>query len=255
MSHCGKYAGWMTDAALGALAPGRERELHSHVAVCQACREAYQHARKLAALVDQGVKSLVAREPSLQFANRLRVRIGEERAPERFPPLRWKFLTATAVAAAFAVALVYGTLRRPNPAPRAIRPAVDDASNQRLEIPQMPVRPERPATNQTRVRGGYQSAGNGEPKVARLVSRRRRAARLLSSPAEPEVLVPPGQFEAILQLAAQIRSGRIDGKQLIAADAKIKKPLKINSIKIAPLEPQESVPADPSEESPRSLQP
>jgi len=47
--------------------------------------------------------------------------------------------------------------------------------------------------------------------------------------------VPPGQFEAVMQFADAIRSGRIDGKQLLAAEQETDKPLKIKPLEIAPL--------------------
>ena len=59
--------------------------------------------------------------------------------------------------------------------------------------------------------------------------------------AEPEVLVEPGQLEGAMQLADALRSGRIDGAKLIAAERQLYAPLEIKPLEIVPLSPPEPV--------------
>jgi len=66
----------------------------------------------------------------------------------------------------------------------------------------------------------------------------RHSARDLGSSSQPEILVLPGQLGAILQFASAVRSGKIDGQQLLAAQEESEKPLEIVPIEIAPLSPQ-----------------
>jgi hypothetical protein len=221
--NCEQYGGWMTHAALGALNPMRERELLAHVGECEVCREAYRHACELAALVDRGVESVVAGEPSPHFAARLRVRIAEEPARTRFNWFGWKPAAAALAVVLLVAALVFfrGTPRT-NPQPAAARVASEANSNAARSSSQ-PKPHNEVASEQPAVAAGHAQ----RPLVARRQSTRER---------EPEVIVPPGQLEAVMQLAADIRSGRIDGKQLVAANAQANRPVDIAPIEIAPLD-------------------
>jgi Putative zinc-finger len=239
---CKKYVDWMTDAALGELAPERERDLMAHIAGCEGCRKAYEQARQFAVMVDRAVQSLVAGEPSPQFAARLRSEIADERRAPRFAWFAWKpAAAALAVAAVIALFFVFRAPEYRNPARRTTKSGRDMASVGTAASPANPVtnlpagspanlRAHRSLSARVPTGGG----GPGEVSVARLVPRR-HAARRANSPAEPEVIVPPGQLEAIMKLVAEIRSGRLDGKQLIAAQKELSKPLQIDSIQIPPL--------------------
>jgi hypothetical protein len=209
---CEKYSAWMTDAALGELAPGREPELLAHAAGCDACREAYQHAQQVAAFVDRGVVSLVSGEPSPHFMPRVRARIAAEPAPSRYG---WLVAWAPAAAGALALAAVLLVLLIRSPRPgNPNRVSIAPAENP-------------PAT----------APATSPPRAAAVVAR--RDARFSRSPvshnspeAQAEVLVQPGQFAAVLQYADALRSGRIDGDQLIAAQQSLDKPLEMTPIEI-----------------------
>jgi hypothetical protein len=239
MSSCEKYGDWMRDAALGALAQRRERELLAHVGECDACREAYELGCELVALVDHGVESLVAGEPSPHFDSRLRARIAEEPSAARSAWFTWRPAAAALALAALIAAVVFfrGSPQQANPRPTSalIRPeSTAKASPSALNEPS-------PRSHASAERPMVAASGD---------SHRQLVAGHAPPRHEPEVIVPPGQLEAIMQLAAEIRFGRIDGEQLVAADAQIKKPLDIAPIEIAPLEkPQSDVdaPAAPAD--------
>ena len=252
MQDCRKFEKSLLDAALGPLAPERERDLHAHIAQCEPCRKAYQHACDLSALVDRGVASLVAGEPSPHFAARLRARIANEQPEPRFAWLEWKPVAAAlALASVLAVAGIVWITTHRNPAPTAVSSAREIASVRTASSPVGPAanphsgtpagsQPRsslsaRPPTEHGRA-GSSQPAQPGDVAVARLVPRRPGADRRANSLAEPEVIVPPGQLEAVMQLAAAIRSGRIDGKQLLAAQKDMDKPIDIPPLEIKPIQ-------------------
>lgn len=226
MDRCEKYADWIADAAAGGLMPGRETQLLGHTEECDACREAYRRARELAACVDRGVASLVAGEASPYFASRLRARIAEERAPVRS---LWRgrkpVVTGLLVAAVVVVAVVSRGPLRHDPQQKNIHGGDDEpavaspwASNSgRAATPLVPSR---------------RRVGTSQPN-----SQRRGTLRTVLARSQPEVLVPPGQLDAILQFARAVGSGEIDGQQLLAAQEEAEKPLEIAPLEIAPLSP------------------
>ncbi|HEX5423196.1 MAG TPA: hypothetical protein VFW94_06585 [Candidatus Acidoferrales bacterium] len=280
MTHREEYERWIDDAAVGALDPRRERELLAHAGECDSCREAYQHARELAAMVDRGVESLVAGEPSPHFTTRLRARIAEEQPASRSIWPTWKPAAAGLVSAVALAVLIAVLLPKHRPfGPNAVRPNPNMTSAARIQAPvaaESPTAKPPRRVGQSRVRGGYPPApevarrtmpsrtqlasrsGSHDKRAVRLpwasrdlASRAldRRAAGLPSadgrrnSPAEPElpdVIVPPGQLAAVMQLAADIASGRIDGKQFLAEQAEtqknMQKPIDIAPIEIKPIE-------------------
>jgi Putative zinc-finger len=236
--HCKKYGDWMTDAALGGLAPRHERELLAHAAACDTCREAYRHAREVAAFVDRGVESLVSGEPSPHFPARLRRRIADEPMPAPFTWLSWRPVAAIAVA--MAIFTVLATREWPGARPHTTpinfpSPAIP---NTRLTTNQPP--PHRPPA----ARAGWH-AGHAEPRVLASVSTRRGFSPYLGPSPQPEVLVPPGQLVAVMELAKAIESRHIDGKELLAAEQRADAPLEIKPLEIAPLGPTEQ--GSPSE--------
>lgn len=210
---CEKYSTWMTESALGALAPGRESELLAHAAECDACREAYKHAREVAAFVDRGVASLVNGTPSPHFNTRLRARIASEPAPARFHWPAWATAaSALAVAAILLILLARGgrTLNPHSAVPVASQSQPSSTPSVTFNLPTQPAATEPPSA----------------PRPHRVFR------RFVPRSNEPEVLVQPGQFAAVLQYADALRSGRIDGEQIVAAQQLLDKPLEVTPIEI-----------------------
>jgi hypothetical protein len=263
MKRCEKYTGWISDEALRRLAPGREGELLAHATECDDCRAAYEHARELAKLVDEGIESLVAGAPSAHFEARLRARIAEEHAPARFVWLGWKSMSV-ALAVALVAAVVFVSY-----APRSNnrRPAPPDTQTAALKNPgSTPAAGFNSASNaggsttHSREKPGglaatsrgvsHDKRGSGlswavQATNLRPASRQHHSERTVPSSAEPEVIVPPGQLAAAMQLADAIQSGQVDGRQLAAAEQEADKrleiaPIEIKVIEIAPLEPSQT---------------
>jgi anti-sigma factor RsiW len=231
MNRCEKYSDWITDSATGGLAPNREPELLAHAAECDACREAYNHAREIAAFVDRGVESLVSAEPSAQFHTRLRARIAAERIAARPNWAGWAPMAAGVFALAALLLILVLRTQRPN------SPSIAN-NTEPASLSLQPSNRPSPSTTQN-----SPAAPN---------ARRRTTPKHPKSPSQPEIIVPPGQLAAITQFAAAIRSGHIDGDKLLAAEEQTNAPLEIKPLEIVPLvPPQPDVAPDATEDSGR----
>jgi len=209
---CEKYSGWMTDGALGALRGEREAELRAHAAACADCRREWDAMRSLVAAVERSVESLVAGEPSPQFAARLRARIAEERAPAAWPLFAWRgFIVAALAAAALLAVLV---VRSPE---RTRRPSPSAANT--------PAETVRPSVAET------VAAPDSSSSRRNFRNARSRAASL-----SMEVLVPRGQLAAALLWSDGVRAGTIDGAQLSLLAERSAEPLEVKALVIEPLE-------------------
>ncbi len=215
---CEKYSGWLTDAALGDLRAEREPELLAHAMECTACREALSHARQVHDFVDRSVESLVAGEPSPQFATNLRRRIAQESEPPRSPWAAW----APVIAGALALAVVLAIMVARKPVHNGSNPSLASAVNP-ISAP-----PEAVTASATNPQNAEQTARTHD---------RGRSARVRPlTTALPEIIVPKGQLSAAAELSAAIVTGRVDGSQLLAAQREYDKPLEVKAIEIAPME-------------------
>ncbi|MGA7064281.1 MAG: hypothetical protein WA785_16280 [Candidatus Acidiferrales bacterium] len=229
---CGKYSGWLTDAALGELAAGREPELLAHVMECEACREALGHARKVREFVDRGVESVVAGEPSPGFEMRLRRRIAREACPVEWDGKAWAPLAAGALTVA--VFLIFITARVAHR--RDGNAGV--ASSVSTTVPTV-ASSTAPVESAANVRGA-RATGTAR-STERAVHARGTSART------PIIIVPKGQLAAAARLSEAIKSGRVDGTQLLAVQRDYRQPLDVKPIEIAPLE---TAPSDGEPETP-----
>lgn len=213
---CQKYSGWLTDTALGELRAEREPELLAHVMECDACREALRGARAVHDFVDRGVESLVAGEPSPQFAANLRRRIAEESERSSWTP--W----APVVAGALALAVVLAVMIARVPRHGVATPSSASSSKS------------IPAPSES-VSASISSPQNGE-RTARKRDSNRGARERTAKAALPVIIVPKGQLVAAMQLSSSISSGRVDGNQLLVAQQEYTKPLEVKPIEIVPME-------------------
>ncbi len=215
---CEKYSGWLSAAELGELRAECERELLAHAMECEACREALGHARAVREFVDRGVESLVAGEPSPQFATNLRRRIAQDSEPMRFPWTAW----APVMAGALALAVLLAIMVTRKPLQNRSNPTVASAVS---PIPAPSGALTVPAAGRQIVKRTESKHGSGHGGSARV-----------ATADWPKIIVPQGQLAAALQLSASVNSGRVDGNQLLAAKQEYEKPLEVKPIEIAPLE-------------------
>ena len=211
---CEKYSKLINDEALGGLSQERETELHEHLAHCVSCRNEFVRAKKLAAAMSAGVEMLVAGEPSSQFTAHLRARISNERVPAH-PELR-TWIPVAAGAFALAAVLMAAITRTPRQTPLDLAPVARSFVNPNAAIP---------AKTANR-------AADDSKRSARSRSHNLRASE---PEPEPEVLVPPGQFVAVMQFANAMNAGRVDGEQIVTAQEQSEKPIESEAIQILPL--------------------
>ena len=225
----------MKNFALGKMSPKRELELLAHVAECEWCRETYNHAKAVRALLDDSVEALVAAEPSAQFMTRLRAKLASEPAPSRWNWDLWRFFedqsgerlsyaVGAFVLATILIVAIVGSPRRHIAAPSSVEVlgtsfAPPIAATPASEISNRSMNPERP--------------------------RKPSSARLVSSPnSQPEVLVSKGQLLAVAEFYEATRSRRVNAGQIYAAQEAQQKLLEVKPIEITPLEPLDASAAD-----------
>jgi len=209
----------MTDAALEALPPKRRREFLAHAGLCTECRGEWEAAMAFAVALNSAVESLVAGEPSPQFAARLRVRIAEEPTLASRPFLGWPVSSAGALAAAAALLAVL--LIR---SPAWNRPATERIANNAAPI----VKPAQTPAKLSPVLG----LARRHSASRRVVPRRQSGVAGFSF----EVLVTKGQLSAALLLSEATSDGSIDGAQFFALAQKAEEPIELKALEIAPLE-------------------
>jgi anti-sigma factor RsiW len=211
---CEEYSDSIIDAALGGLHAERETELFAHFAECDGCREQWKHVRALASAVDRGVQGLVAGEPSPQFARRLRARIADGPAPRRFAWAGWVPVAASAIVLAGIVAMVAMHLQRPDaPVPTQV---AEKAPTRALSA------------------SAADSASNLGAVARNAHTQREHPGPSLSS-RQPEVLVAPGQFAAVVRLDEALRSGSLNNLSVVARQEELEKPLAIKPLEMPPL--------------------
>ncbi len=207
---CERHSKLITDEAFGGLSQERGDDLREHLAHCVSCRNEFDHANTLAAAMDRGVAELVAGEPSPQFVAHLRARIADEAGPAR---LDWRAWIPVA-GGAFILATILTALMIRTPRPDA-REAVTSGQIPRHSEVVVPTRAESAPTQVSQ----------------RLPHSKYHAVKS----EESQVLVPPAQLVAVMQLAIAMNQGRIDGEQIVAAQQRSEQPLEIEAIQIAPL--------------------
>jgi hypothetical protein len=231
--NCERFKTRMTDFALGA----DDAELRAHLDACPSCRAELGAQRALLASIDRGLASMVAAKPAGDFAAQVRRRIAQEGVSPRPWFSGWLPVTAAAALAlvVFVAVLTIGRPPRPPQSVRVTQPApIAPAGTSREAAPPEAARPEPPRTV---------AFGRRPPRELQSATNR-----------EPEVLVPRGQMDAVMQLYNSVWSGKADGTSLTAQAAPMSenlKPLtiaelKIPTLEIVPLESGEQ-PKGPSE--------
>jgi hypothetical protein len=177
---------------------------------------------------------LLASGPSPQLPARIRQAVAGSEAP---PAWRFGWLwPATAVAATLLVALAVWVGRAPSPQSRV---AMDESRPR--PAASAPARPSAggPVILKTLDRMAADTAAaaaKGPPALP---------PRAPTVPSEPEVLVPPGESEALLRLVALVHRNHLSPASLAAtgtpsADLAELAPLDIPALEIVPLDPAET---------------
>jgi Putative zinc-finger len=208
---CERYREWMIPAALGGLPSQRGRELQAHVAECAPCRAEFERVKALTGAVDRGVAASANAQPSPDLAARVRARIAESPEASSFWPFAWWMPLAAGALAAAAVLALW------------LRPGVPATPRQRaspVTAISVPAEPSRTRPSRAVVtRMPHLNSRITPESVARL-----------------QVLVQPGEWNAVVRFAAAVKQGRVDGRPLVAAAEKSRAELGVKELQIAPLE-------------------
>jgi hypothetical protein len=231
---CERYRDALSDLAAGGRA---EAAVEAHLASCDACRGELVVLRQALAVADEEMGRLLRAEPSPELATRIRSAVTESGTSREWR-LGW-FWPSLAAAAALLIALSVVTGRAPSPEPGVARgtrsPQLAGAAG--TAEPSIATAAPEP-TGEPAV--AVPAPRAGDPSESPRLARRRAA------PSEPEVLVPPGEAEALLRLVALVHRERLAPPVLGAAGERSADLAELRPIDIEPLE---IVPLDPAEGS------
>jgi anti-sigma factor RsiW len=225
----------MPDAASDALSGILRSDFEGHLHECAACREEFRRVQTLMHAIDERISAGVAAEPSPQFIANLRQQIEAQPSHTSIWWTRNAWLTVAAACGVFAILFFAARL--------AHRPGQLLRGNVSRPIASPPARiaplPSRAAVE------GVTSASS--PSRA-LAAAHHASSRALGHSPEPEVIVEPGQMQAIFQLVAATQRHEVNGSNLLntekkAADSFQIKPIVIAPLKISVLEDEQESPS------------
>ena len=218
----------MMDAATDGLARSQRAEFETHVQGCAVCGEELQRVKMLLREIDRGVAAEVAAESSADLLRNVRQRIAEESAAKNATPLRW--VAVAACAAVVMVAAVTWMMRAPRGAFRTTRENVQTAAGKT---------PRSSAHAAAAIRDGETPKTPSEGTRVTVASARRIATRKMrSEEREPEVIVPPGEMQLVMKLAAMLKTAQGESSSITTAklnQVQTAEPLEIKPLAIAPL--------------------
>ena len=226
---CRRFSEKLADAALE---PGKVRNvgLAAHLETCATCQRELEAQRRLAQAVDLGLTAAVSAEPSPAFATGVRARLAAEPAPRGSWFTGWVPVAAGALAVLVLMVIWFARQEGQEPVPGPHQEVSREAAHQPvIESDKAHV---AAARGEMPVRQNRESRPKGAPAV--------RAARIR----EPEVIVPPGQREAVLRFYTVLWSGRVELSALLVKPG----PLEIAELKIMPLEVPELPSGSPQPE-------
>ena len=252
---CERYHEALTDVAAGAPAPAG---VEAHLAACEGCRADLAALRQALAVADAEMAGLVAAQPSPELGARIRQAVAEAE-PSPAWRLGWVW-PATAAAATLLVALAVWVGRAPSPGPhlavdgRAQRSTVATRTAESTPAPVIPRDLRLPGPEGSAIPSDPSSPGSNRaprddraPAVGDRRSLPRARAATVGVPRDdsPEVLVPPGEAEALLRFVALVHRERLAPAVLVAAgqpslDLAELTPIDIKPLEIVPLDPAES---------------
>ena len=232
--HCERYRDALTDVAAGAPAPAG---LEAHLDSCETCREELAARRRALAIAGAEMARFGAAEPSPGLTARIREAVAEaDAAPPWHLGWVWPAMVASVILLA---ALAAWTIRAPSPARVVMdgRPAAAPTESRPAGEPRRTSEaPERTAPS-PRAHAFVPAHGGSATASVR--------HRPPPPPAAAEVLVPPGEAEALARFAAIVRRDRHAPGALAASgwpSPALAEPaeLVIKPLEIVPLDPAET---------------
>jgi len=240
---CERYRKALTEVGAGAPAPA---EFQAHLGGCGVCPAELEAVQRALALADESLRELLAADAGPALRARIRKAVGEEAARVRGRGrFFWTWGAAPAIGTALmvlAALVVWRQARIPKP---PSGPSVVESQGRRTgastsrpseATPPLPAPPASASAAAETARGPQQVAGLD----ARASARQRRAI-IPTAATEPEVLIPPGEVEALLRFTLELQHRQIEPDSLLLADLAAPlpdpKPIEIAPLEIVPLDP------------------
>lgn len=213
----------MLDAASAVLSGSIRAAFDAHLHDCAACRDEFRRIQTLVQEIDRTLSVSLTAEPSAQLVATVRQSI----VAQRHGAAAWgrwgACASAAGVCAALAILLfIARTTRKFNP------PVHNSAAVQTSASPIL-----KPAMH-PRLNAETDVALT-QPRKPALASIRHASLHTYHRIAEPEIIVEPGQMQAIFQLVAATQEREVSGSNLFMSEKQADEPIKIQPIKIDPL--------------------
>ena len=210
---CRAYQNDLKELAAEAVSPRREAALRTHLELCAACRAVLAVELELFRGLDAALRKELNPVLPPGLAARIRASVQSEPVPLPRSIPAWAFAAAFAV---FAACFVWVQVNWRASGPRNPKPA-----NIATEVPS--VKSAAPAEPESFARAARRPAAREAYKPRKKMAVRAR---------EPQVLVPPGQQEAVARFLSGLQRGDVKGEMLLADRRNSELPLPA----IAPLE-------------------
>lgn len=229
VTNCARFQRQTSDAVFDSLPADALAAFNAHVRDCADCRGEFHRVQTMLQAIDRTLSANLAAEPSSALVANVRENIRQNinLQPHRAGAwTRWSaWATAAGVCVAFALLLLVArTWRKSSPSLHGSATLQTSASSTSKLI-------SHPTLN-----AAITDAITAQPhKRSTLVVHHASLRTTHRNAAEPEVIVQPGQMQAILRFAAAMQRGQIDGAQFLADQKTLSEPLEIKPLTVAPL--------------------
>jgi anti-sigma factor RsiW len=217
--------------------------VEAHLASCERCRTRLARLRQALSAADAEMAGLVAAEPSPGLATRIRQAVAIAK-PSPPWPFGWLW-PAAAATATVTVALAVWAGRPVTPSGIGLSAGLSSRGAPGVSRAEGAAVPPTRTAAAPRTTVAPRSAGPVQRPEARRASASLRT-RQVGVPRDDrlEVLVPPGEAEALLQFAAHLQDRSVAPDSLLVADLSAPLPepkaIEIQSLEIVPLDPAET---------------
>jgi hypothetical protein len=199
---CQRYATAIADHACGAdLAP----DVAAHLTACPACAALLVQQRRAITGLDDELQHMLTVERSPFFVQRVQAHVNTSPASRTWSAFWWSGLAAAAAVVIVATSMM---MREPRGGPSQARPETPSQTQTTAANP--------PASSPI-IRDSSATRPDPSPRApGRRTPPSTVTATSVRAQAQPEVLVPAGQIQAVARYMALLRSGRLDTSSLEA---------------------------------------
>ena len=246
---CGRVRGWMADAASGSLSDVRRGEFEEHIGDCAACRAEFARIENLLGRIDESLRAELAVEPSPKLVLGVRESIAAETQSTRLTIgwlTRTPWLSAAGVCAAVAALVILMLTHRTNRPDGHFAPHPQIATSAPAHLPVAPSR-SASASRENFPPGAPAHVRVNKPRLAVARNASPRNPRVDST--EPEVIVQPGQIQALMQFVAASEKSQVNAAKVFDEIHRDSKPLVVEPLAITPLK-MAALDGDSAQESP-----